>query len=131
MLETILLSLSFEHCRKPCKNFVDFLLEFISGITIEPVILLMALAFSVMNGAQVQTNLLMWKICHVEMKYDEVICGNLRLSNFHIVRVFYYLQFEKICIYKFYKSIQVLTIFFYHLTLKRIINPSQHDKPKG
>ena len=47
----------------------------------------MALAFSVMNGAQVQTNLLMWKICHVEMKHSEVICGNLRLSNFLSVNI--------------------------------------------
>ena len=85
--------MSCANCRKHCRNFVDSVLAFISGITIEPVILLMGLAFSVMSGAQVQTNLLMWKICHVEMKYDEVICGNLRLSNFHIV--FYYLQFRK------------------------------------
>ena len=90
MLETTLLPLSCEHCRNPCKNFVDFLIEFIGGITIEPVILLMALAFSVMNGAQVQTNLLMWKICHVEMKHDEDICRNLRLSNFLSVNIFSY-----------------------------------------
>ena len=66
-------------------------------ITIEPVILLFAVAYSVLSSAQVQTNLLMWKICHLDMNYEDKICKNLseheeiqnevqiRTNNFEIV----------------------------------------------
>ena len=49
-------------------GFGNYLKRIWKDTTIEPVILLMGLAFSVLSGAQVQTNLLMWKICHIGPK---------------------------------------------------------------
>ena len=64
-------------------GFGNYLKRIWKDTTIEPVILLMGLAFSVLSGAQVQTNLLMWKICHIGQKL--VLISNsqtLRLSDF-------------------------------------------------
>ena len=49
-------------------GFGNYLKRIRKDTTIEPVILLMGLAFSVLSGAQVQTNQLMWKICHIGQK---------------------------------------------------------------
>ena len=63
-------------------GFGNYLKRIWKDTTIEPVILLMGLAFSVLSGAQVQTNLLMWKICHLEKNYSESICSNLTLDEY-------------------------------------------------
>ena len=35
----------------------------------------------ILDGAQIQTNLLLWKICHLELNYTEDICSNLTLDE--------------------------------------------------
>ena len=49
-------------------------------ITLEPVIFLFAFGYSVFNK-QLQTNLLLWKVCHVELGHVESICDNLTAHN--------------------------------------------------
>ena len=51
-----------------------------------------------MDGAQIQKNLLMWKICKFQLNQTEIVCGNLsaynetqsevqtRANNFEMVR---------------------------------------------
>ena len=51
-------------------------------ISLEPIIFLVQFGRYALEGAQIQTDLLMWKICHFELKYDETICGNLTLDEY-------------------------------------------------
>ncbi len=46
-------------------------------LTLEPVIFLFIFGWSAMSSSRVETNLLMWKICHLDMNISEVICLNL------------------------------------------------------
>ena len=61
-------------------NFVQICLKQVKSITIEPLLFMIAFSLSLIGGAQVTTNLLIWKICHVELHYDENVCGNLSLE---------------------------------------------------
>ncbi len=45
--------------------------------TLEPVLLMFSFGWAIEFGVRVQTNLLMWKVCHVELEYNETICDNL------------------------------------------------------
>ena len=68
-------------------------------VTLEPVIFLFGFGWSILNSSKVHTNLLMWKICHLEFGYNETICTDLvnenhtevmeqvqiRLNNFEMV----------------------------------------------
>ena len=68
-------------------------------ISLEPVIFLWAFGWSILNSAKVEKNLLIWKICHLELEYNETICNDLtnqsnteimeevqiRLNNFEMV----------------------------------------------
>lgn len=51
--------------------------DYINSITIEPVILIYIFGVSTLDGAQVPTNLLIWKLCTKDLNYTEEICGNL------------------------------------------------------
>jgi hypothetical protein len=42
------------------------------------------MAFATLFGAQIPTNLLMWKICHLQLNYTSDICSNLSAGNEHI-----------------------------------------------
>jgi hypothetical protein len=53
-----------------------------SSITLEPALLLMQLGRFILEGAQIQTDLLLWKICHLEMNYSSEICSNLTLDEY-------------------------------------------------
>ena len=53
----------------------------ISTITIEPVVFFFILSLKVDFGAQISTNLLIWKVCHLELNYTEDICSNLTLDE--------------------------------------------------
>jgi hypothetical protein len=55
--------------------------RFFSKLTLEPFILAISFGWAVQNGAQLGTNLLMWKVCHLEMGFEENICNNLTLSE--------------------------------------------------
>jgi hypothetical protein len=35
------------------------------------------LGWSIIFGAEITTNLLMWKICHLKLDYSSEICANL------------------------------------------------------
>jgi len=55
----------------------EFIVRQIQNITIEPVLFVYAFGLGVVAGAQINTNLLIWKICNLELKYPEDVCGNL------------------------------------------------------
>ena len=69
-------------------------------LSLELVIFLYGFGWSILNSSKVHTNLLIWKICHLEFGHNETICGNLssennanimadvqiRLNNFEMVR---------------------------------------------
>ena len=46
-------------------------------ITLEPLTFFWAFGAAILDGAQVTTDLLLWKVCHLELKYSEDICSNL------------------------------------------------------
>ena len=51
-------------------------------ISLEPVVFFYALGRFILEGAQVQADLLLWKICHLELNYTEEICGNLTSDEY-------------------------------------------------
>ena len=53
----------------------------LSQITAEPIIILVAISWTIVDGAQIQTNLLLWKICHLQLNYSEEVCSNLTLDE--------------------------------------------------
>ena len=69
-------------------------------ITLEPIIFLFIFGWAVLNGTKVDTNLLMWKICHIDEGFEESVCQNLstaendkiqsaiqiQVNNFELVR---------------------------------------------
>ena len=80
----------------------------------------MGVSFAILSGAQVQTNLLMWKICHLEMNYEENVCKNLtthediqnkvqiRTNNFEIVGK--WLGWWPTIVYSFFGTLFLLVI---------------------
>lgn len=42
------------------------------------------LGWNIISGAQISTNLLMWKICHIQLNYTEQVCGNLSAGYFKL-----------------------------------------------
>ena len=56
--------------------------DILNLITLEPLIVLMRFGIGVLHGAQIQTDLLLWKICHLELNYTEDICANLTLDEY-------------------------------------------------
>ena len=57
-------------------SFCDFTI-----FHLEPVILLAIIAWAIIYGAEITTNLLMWKVCRLHYNYSEDICANLSESN--------------------------------------------------
>ena len=53
-----------------------------SFLSLEPVVFLVQFGRYALEGAQIQTDLLMWKICHLEKNYSESICSNLTLDEY-------------------------------------------------
>jgi hypothetical protein len=41
------------------------------------------LGWSIVFGAEITTNLLMWKICHFKLEYSSEICANLSAGQKH------------------------------------------------
>ena len=50
-------------------------------ITLEPFIITFIFVWFLMDGAQIQKNLLMWKICKFQLNETEIVCGNLSAYN--------------------------------------------------
>ena len=53
-----------------------------SFLSLEPVVFLVQFGRYALEGAQIQTDLLMWKICHLEKNYSESICSNMTLDEY-------------------------------------------------
>lgn len=56
------------------------ILDILSGITIEPGVFLYFLGEGFINGAQINTDLLIWKLCTKDLNLTENICNNLHLE---------------------------------------------------
>ena len=54
-------------------------------ITVEPAIALVRFGIGAIEGGQIQSDLLLWKICHLELNYTEEICGNLTLDEYDFI----------------------------------------------
>ena len=54
-------------------------------ITVEPAIALVRFGIGAIEGGQIQSDLLLWKICHLELNYTEEICGNLTLDEYDLI----------------------------------------------
>ena len=54
-------------------------------ITVEPAIALNRFGLGEIEGGQIQSDLLLWKICHLELNYTEEICGNLTLDEYDFI----------------------------------------------
>ena len=62
-------------------------MSFLKLITLEPAAFLNELGVNFVNGASIQLDLLIWKICHLELNYTEEICANL--TNEGVYWVYY------------------------------------------
>ena len=51
--------------------------QILNRITLEPLIFLFTFGMVILGGAKIQTNLLLWKICRLELNYTEDICSNM------------------------------------------------------
>ena len=51
--------------------------QILKRITLEPLIFLFTFGMVILRGSQIQTNLLLWKICRLELNYTEDICSNM------------------------------------------------------
>ena len=55
-------------------------------VTLEPLIALSRFGYNVIYaGGQIQNDLLLWKICHLELNYPEDICSNLTLDEYDLI----------------------------------------------
>ncbi len=84
------------------KTLQEVAKAFWHNLTLEPVIFLFNFAWAIEFGARLQTNLLMWKVCHIEHGFNETVCDNLsndqyesfqnqvqvRVNDFSMVRQF-------------------------------------------
>ena len=50
--------------------------------TIEPTVFLFILADSLVRGAELQANLLIWKICRQEIGFNETVCEHLNEDGY-------------------------------------------------
>ena len=50
----------------------------------EPLTFLDSLSYHVDKGAQVTSDLIIWKMCHIELNYTNDVCGNLTNSGFEV-----------------------------------------------
>ena len=53
-----------------------------TSITIAPFVLFFIFARQIDHGAQVTTNLMIYKICELELNYSKEICSNLTLTEY-------------------------------------------------
>ena len=61
-----------------------WILAILNQITLEPLTFLESLSYTVDRGAQVTSDLIIWKICHIELNYTNDVCGNLTNSGFEV-----------------------------------------------
>ena len=58
------------------------LFSYLKIITLEPAVALMVFGMNLILGANIQVDLLMWKICHLELNYSEEICANITNEDY-------------------------------------------------
>ena len=58
-------------------KIAKLLRDFWNQLTLEPMVLIFSFAWGLESGAKLDTNLLMWKVCHIELGFNETICQNL------------------------------------------------------
>ena len=58
-------------------------------VTLEPLNFLRAFSGSVDRGAQVTSDLIIWKLCHIELNYTDEECGNLTNTGFEVYTQFF------------------------------------------
>jgi len=51
------------------------------NITLEPMILMYIGSLGIINGSEVQTNLKLWKVCHIIFNNTEEVCDDLSAHN--------------------------------------------------
>ena len=61
------------------------ILALLKLITLEPLTFLDSFSFHVDKGAQVTSDLIIWKMCHIELNYTNEECGNLTNSGFEVI----------------------------------------------
>ena len=59
----------------------NIIVKYIKSISLEPAIFLLALALGLINGAQINLDLVIWKICNIELNFTKEICDNLSLDE--------------------------------------------------
>ena len=77
-----------------------WILAILKQITLEPSNFLRAFSGSVDRGTQVTSDLIIWKMCHIELNYTEEECGNLTSSGFEVI----HLHLSKTKFFKILKS---------------------------
>ena len=53
------------------------MIEILKWITLEPAIFLIVCGQHLVKGSNLQIDLLIWKICHLELNYTEDVCANI------------------------------------------------------
>ena len=62
-----------------------WILGVLKQITLKPPTFLDSLSYHhVDKGAQVTSDLIIWKMCHIELNYTNDVCGNLTNSGFEV-----------------------------------------------
>jgi len=63
------------------RNLTEVVIHMAKNITLEPMILMYIGSLGIINGSEVQTNLKLWKVCHLTLNYTEEVCDNLSEHN--------------------------------------------------
>ena len=58
-------------------SIFSLITSYIKVLTLEPANALRVFGFDLVEGANIQVDLLMWKICHIENGFPEEICNNI------------------------------------------------------
>merc|ERR1719433_1358622 len=56
--------------------------EFLKWISLEPAIFLLVCGQYLVTGSNLQVDLLIWKICRLQLNYTEEVCANLTNDGF-------------------------------------------------
>lgn len=69
------------------ENLKKSSVDFFKSLTIEPLIFLYSFGLCITAGAQITTNLLIWKFCRLELNHPDDVCDNLASANHTDVEV--------------------------------------------
>ena len=63
---------------------IIWILGVLKQITLEPLTFLDSLSYHVDKGAQVTSDLIIWKMRHIELNYTNNVCENLTNTGFEV-----------------------------------------------